>query len=649
MSDDTFVRAVKERVDLVALISERVPLKKTGKTWSACCPFHKEKTPSFHVMPDKGRYRCYGCEASGDALSFLMAMDGMDFPQALEELAKREGMEMPRRRRPGRDLSPLRAALEEAWRWYIAQLDEGAGRQARAAMAERLGEEAVTAFGLGYAPAGGGLATELVQAHGPALRELGLVREDERRGGERDLLWDRWIFPICDSGGKIAGFSGRVARDDKKAPKYVNSPQSALFDKSRLIYNLHRVRPQDEQLLVVEGYTDVIRLTQAGFSGVVAVMGTALTEHHFQALFRRTGEVVLCFDGDGAGRKAAWRAILSGAQHLDSKHTLRILTLPEGADPDSLVQEQGAEKMRELMVQSPTLSQFLLDSLPSPEQGGLEQVRAGLERAMEVVRLLPDQASREMWRDALAGKVGVDPASLSVAAPAAASGPAPAQRQSAPASGGAPWPQEPWPEPGPGEYQPAVHGGQEPHADGADGAEAAEQGGVPAGVRRQVAVLAAHMLEILLHHPQLAGDCALTEKVAGWSVSPLDELLDLLSTLRTAAPGQEGQLCEEWKLRRELDGETPLRADQYRGVLPGADDARASLRGYGFDLELHAGALAGESRVQVLCRMLDSGGAEAVPAQLRQDILRELSGALLRSSEEERERVQRALAALRSS
>lgn len=648
MSDDAFVRAVKERVDLVALISERVRLKKTGKTWSACCPFHKEKTPSFHVQPDKGRYRCYGCEASGDAFSFLMAMDGLEFPQALEELAKREGMEMPRKRRPGRDLSPLRAALEEAWRWYIAQLDQGAGRTARAAMAERLGEEAVTAFGLGYAPAGGGLATELAGAHGPALRELGLIREDERRGGERDLLWERWIFPICDSGGKIVGFSGRVARDTKKAPKYVNSPQSALFDKSRLIYNLHRVRPQDEQLLVVEGYTDVIRLTQAGFSGVVAVMGTALTEHHFLALFRRTDQVVLCFDGDGAGRKAAWRAILSGAQHLDSKHTLRILTLPEGADPDSLVQEQGPEKMRELMAQSPTLSQFLLQSLPSPEQGGpeqggLEQVRAGLERAMEVVRLLPDQASREMWRDALAEKVGVDAASLSVAAPSPSV--APAQPQPASAPGGAPWPEEPWP--GPAEYQPEVDVGQEPR--GGEG-EAAEQdgSGVPAAVRRKVAHLAAHMLEILLEEPQLAGECALTEKVAGWSVSPLDELLDLLSTLRDAPAGEVRQRCEEWKLKRELDGEKPVREDQYRGVMPVADDARASLRTHGFDLELHAGTLSGESRVQVLCRVLDSGGAEAVPAQLRQEIARELSGALLRSPEEEREQVQRALAALRS-
>ncbi len=373
---ENFTHDLLARTDLVELIDARVPLKKTGRNYSACCPFHQEKTPSFTVAPDKQFYYCFGCGASGNAVGFLMEYEHLSFPEAVKQLASRAGMEVPESRpetaadRQKKDrLQSLYDLLSRAEKFYAQQLRQAPERQKAVNYLKNRGLSGQIAktFAIGFAPPGydnliNGLSlTETSLEH--ALTGGLLVRKDDT-GRTYDKFRDRIIFPIRDSRGRTIGFGGRVLGDGK--PKYLNSPETPVFHKGQELYGLwewRQSRDRSDRLYVVEGYMDVIALTQHGVPNVVATLGTATTEDHARKLFRQVNEVILCFDGDKAGVRAAWRALESLLPALDDGKQVRFLFLPDGEDPDTLVRQQGPEALRALTDKADALSTYLFRHL----------------------------------------------------------------------------------------------------------------------------------------------------------------------------------------------------------------------------------------------------------------------------------------------
>lgn len=372
---DSFLQDLLARTDLVEIIDARVPLKKTGRNYSACCPFHNEKTPSFTVAPDKQFYYCFGCGAKGNALGFLMEYEHLGFPEAVKQLADRAGVEVPREqedaasRQRKSHIDSLLELLERADRFYRQQLKSAAERQPAVdyLKARGLSGQVAARFGLGFAPPGfDNLIRELsLDEAGLALAlEGGLLVRREDTGRTYDKFRERVMFPIRDSRGRTIGFGGRVLGDAK--PKYLNSPETPVFHKGRELYGLwewRQSRDQAKQLFVVEGYMDVIALAQYGVPNVVATLGTATTEDHAGKLFRQVDEVVFCFDGDNAGRRAAWRALESVLGVLEDGKQARFLFLPDGDDPDSLVRREGREGLLARADEAPPLTQFLFQHL----------------------------------------------------------------------------------------------------------------------------------------------------------------------------------------------------------------------------------------------------------------------------------------------
>lgn len=360
----SFIDDLLNRTDIVEVVSSRIQLKKTGKNYSACCPFHKEKTPSFTVSPDKQFYYCFGCGAGGNALGFVMDHDQLEFPQAVEELAKRAGMDVPREERGGRGHtprqptdSPLYPLLSAAAEFYKQALKSHPARKAAVNYLKGRGltGEIARDFGLGFAPPGwdnllkhlGGDNLQL-----KAMLDAGLLVENSDTGKRYDRFRDRVMFPIRDSRGRIIAFGGRVLGDDK--PKYLNSPETPVFHKGQELYGLYEARQKNrdlDEIMVVEGYMDVIALAQQGIRNAVATLGTATSEEHIKRLFRLVPSILFCFDGDQAGRKAAWRALESVLPNLQDGKRVRFLFLPEGEDPDSLVRAEGEDAFRARITQ----------------------------------------------------------------------------------------------------------------------------------------------------------------------------------------------------------------------------------------------------------------------------------------------------------
>jgi DNA primase len=347
-----FIDDLLTRIDIVEVIDERVPLKKAGKDYKACCPFHDEKTPSFTVSADKQFYHCFGCGAHGTAIGFLMEYEHLSFPEAVEDLARRAGLEVPHeggaRAAPQPDSANLVELLREAARYYCSQLRDHpqAGMAVDYLKRRGITGEVAKDFELGFAPDGW---DNLVRALGKddAAREAmviaGLAVKKEG-GGFYDRFRARVMFPIHDHRGRIVGFGGRVI--DKGEPKYLNSPETPLFHKGRELYGLFRAREaikDENRVLVVEGYMDVVALAQFGVNFAVATLGTATTREHLERLYRHAPEVVFCFDGDRAGREAAWRALENALPVLHEGRQASFLFLPEGEDPDTLVRKEGAE------------------------------------------------------------------------------------------------------------------------------------------------------------------------------------------------------------------------------------------------------------------------------------------------------------------
>ncbi|MCU0840522.1 MAG: DNA primase [Thiobacillaceae bacterium] len=365
---EDFIQTLLDRTDIVDVIERYVPLRKAGVNYQARCPFHSEKTPSFTVSPTKQFYHCFGCGAHGTAISFLMEHAGLGFVDAVKELAARVGLQVPTETAEAdgeaqRRRDRLHEAMEHAARCYRDGLK--ASERAIDYLKRRgLTGQTAARFGLGYAAEDWqGLAGCFGDYRDPLLEEVGLVIAGE--GGKRyDRFRGRVMFPIRNERGRVIAFGGRVIGAGE--PKYLNSPETSLFHKGRELYGLHEHRraiQQAGEVLVVEGYMDVVMLDQHGVENAVATLGTAITADHLQRLFRLTDSVVFAFDGDAAGRKAAWRALENGLPQLVDGKRAGFLFLPEGEDPDSYVAGRGAEAFRRQVAQAVPLSDFLLASL----------------------------------------------------------------------------------------------------------------------------------------------------------------------------------------------------------------------------------------------------------------------------------------------
>lgn len=357
-----FIDELLERSDIVEVIQRRVSLKKAGREFAACCPFHGEKTPSFYVSPQKQFYHCFGCGAHGTAISFLMEYENLSFPEAVEQLAEQAGLEVPREA-GGDDKreahAPLYDALNAAAEWYVQQL-----RQTPKAVEylKNRGIDGTTArdYQIGWAPPSGLIDALKPRFTPQQLVDAGLAaRRDD--GGIRERFRARIMFPIRDRRGRITGFGGRLIEDGE--PKYLNSPESEVFHKGQVIYGLFEARKAGTRLddiVVVEGYMDVVGLARAGFRRAVACMGTALTRAHLDSLFRQVSRITLCFDGDAAGRRAAWRSLAEALPAIQGLREVRVLFLPEGDDPDSLVLRDGLAGWEERLAGALPLSETLV-------------------------------------------------------------------------------------------------------------------------------------------------------------------------------------------------------------------------------------------------------------------------------------------------
>ena len=367
MIPDSFKQELLHRVDIVDVIERYVPLKKGGANYQACCPFHTEKTPSFTVSPTKQFYHCFGCGAHGNAISFLMEYQGLGYVDAVKDLAESVGMKMPefepRTKKPesGPDLYEI---MKHACDYYREQL-KAAPRAIEYLKGRGLTGKIAARFGIGYAPDGWqSLESVFPNYADKALKDAGLVIDPEGDGRRYDRFRDRIMFPILNQRGSVIAFGGRVLGEGE--PKYLNSPETPLFEKGRELYGLVQARLAIRaagRAIVVEGYMDVVALAQHGVEYAVATLGTATSATHVQKLLRQTDEVVFCFDGDAAGRKAAWHALEVSLPHLADDKAMRFLFLPPEHDPDSFVREKGKEAFEKKLETARPLSEFFVDEL----------------------------------------------------------------------------------------------------------------------------------------------------------------------------------------------------------------------------------------------------------------------------------------------
>lgn len=411
---DAFLDDLLARTDIVDVIQARVPLKKAGREYQARCPFHDERSASFFVSPTKQFYHCFGCGAHGSAIKFLMEYDRLGFLDAVEDLAKRAGIEVPRETRSqhqSADFQPLYEVLDRAAAWFRQQL---AGSQRARGYLQRRGVDAETQqrFAIGYAPDGW---EGLKSALGADARALGLLDKagllsKNDAGKVYDKFRDRVIFPIHDRRGRVIAFGGRVLEKDD-GPKYLNSPETALFHKGRELYGLWQVRQAHNKiprLIVVEGYMDVVALFQYGITTAVATLGTATTPDHAELLFRNAADVYFCFDGDRAGRSAAWKAVESVLPRLRDGRQAFFLFLPEGDDPDSLLRRDGAEGFQRQLEQAVPLSEFFFSEMGHDSNLATLDGKARLaERCRPMLAQIPDGAFRDLMQQQLSELTGL--------------------------------------------------------------------------------------------------------------------------------------------------------------------------------------------------------------------------------------------------
>jgi len=411
---DAFIDDLLARTDLVEVIGTRVPLKRQGREYSARCPFHDERSPSFTVSPIKQFYHCFGCGAHGTAISFLMNYDRLEFLDAVEELAKRVGVEVPkdtRARNESGDSKDLYAALDAASGFFQRQL--GQSDKAKHYLDKRgVDDENRALFAIGYAPDGFNALKDALgtdERRMKLLEKVGLFSKNEA-GRIYDKFRDRVMFPIHDRRGRVIAFGGRVL-DPADSPKYLNSPETELFHKGRELYGLWQVRQAHAKiprLIVVEGYMDVVALFQYGVTQAVATLGTATTPDHAELLFRNAGDVYFCFDGDRAGRGAAWKAVESILPRMKDGRQAYFLFLPEGEDPDSIVRQEGAAGFNVRLNDAMPLSEFFFAELSKDVKLSSLDGKARLaERAKPMLAQIPDGAFLDLMQQRLSEITGV--------------------------------------------------------------------------------------------------------------------------------------------------------------------------------------------------------------------------------------------------
>ena len=413
---ERFIDDLLSRVDIVDVVQERVPLKKSGRDWGARCPFHDERSPSFTVSPTKQFYHCFGCGAHGSAIGFLMNYDRLEFTDAVEELAARVGLKVPyegaSQRAPVQDSSDLYSVLEAAARFYQRELAKNS--KARDYFGKR-GLDASTQekFGLGYAPdAWDAVTRELGTSpqRTALLEKAGLLKSGDR--GKYEYFRDRVMFPIADRRGRTIAFGGRILeKTENSGPKYLNSPETPLFHKGRELFALWQVRQANAKIpriMVVEGYMDVIALHQFGLPQAVATLGTATTRDHAELLFRNCADVFFCFDGDRAGRAAAWKAVESVLPRLRDGRQAHFLFLPEGEDPDSLIRQEGTAGFEQRLATATPLSEFFFAEMSKDVNTSSLDGKARLaERARPLLTQIPDGAFRDLMLDELQRRANV--------------------------------------------------------------------------------------------------------------------------------------------------------------------------------------------------------------------------------------------------
>ena len=544
-----FIDDLVGKADIVEIIGSRVPLKKAGREYRACCPFHSEKTPSFWVSPVKQFYHCFGCGAHGTVLGFLMNHDRLPFVEAIEDLASRLGVEVPREDTPG--ATPTRAIDEDLYalmgrvaNFYREQL----GRDERAAAyAARRGLEPATLelFGIGYAPDSW---NEVLKRFGASdatrqkLTETGLVIEREKADGWYDRFRDRLMFPIRDARGRVIAFGGRVL--DQGEPKYLNSPETALFHKRRELYGLFEVRQNRApltRLLVVEGYMDVVRLHQSGIVHAVATLGTATTPEHLKRAFRLVREVIFCFDGDRAGRAAAWRALQNALPEATAGREIRFLFLPDGEDPDSLVGKEGRDRFEARYATALPLSEYLVTHLKeSIDVRHADGKARFVAEARPLLERVPAGPYRELLLDHLAQAIGVSAERFVTIV-------------------------------GPIGSATDARGGTEPPgtARARTPARTAQSTGRGSMVRQAV--------QNLLLYPGIAAhvDGADIDALEGLSEPGVDVLRELLNGLKEHPAASTGQVLERW--RDHPAGERLARLAMAESITPDTEAARGEL------------------------------------------------------------------------
>ena len=414
-----FIQDLVARADVVSVVDSRVRLKKAGKNYQACCPFHNEKSPSFSVAPDKQFYHCVGCGAHGNALDFIMEFDGLEFPDAVEELASMLGLEVPREQRPGNKPARDRAEIEDDFelmercaRFFSQQLRDNPNRERviNYLKGRGLSGEVVRDFGIGYAP----------EQWDAILREFGkspdrqkqllalkMITENDR-GKRFDFFRDRIMFPIRDRRGRVVGFGGRVL--DSGEPKYLNSPETRLFHKGRELYGFFEMKQKHRDLdrvVIVEGYMDVVALAQFGVTNAVAALGTAATSDHLQLLFRQAKQIICCFDGDRAGRDAAWRALENALPLLRDGTDLQFLFLPDGEDPDTIVRAEGAEGFNQRLDQAMAFREYFYDHLTEQVDLRTDAGKAELVgQAKQLIAKVASEFYRDLLTESLAHRLG---------------------------------------------------------------------------------------------------------------------------------------------------------------------------------------------------------------------------------------------------
>lgn len=430
----SFIDDLLHRTDIVEVIDKRVPLKKRGNNYTACCPFHQEKTPSFSVNQDRQFYYCFGCGAGGNAIGFVMNFEQSEFPQALETLARDAGLEVPReeskaQQQKSSENAEIIKVLELASKFYQFQLRQHSNKNEAVSYLKDRGVSGEIArdFGLGYAPAGWDNLIKAVvsdEKHEQSLLRAGLIiqrnkdkNDEKEKDGQRryyDRFRERIIFPIRDSRGRTIAFGGRVLNDEK--PKYLNSPETAVFHKSSELYGLFEAKKSGEKftkLLLVEGYMDVIALAQMGIKNAVATLGTATSSKHLIRMFRQVTEIIFCFDGDDAGGAAAWRALETTLPLMQDGRQVKFLFLPSGTDPDTHVRAVGKEKFKLELESAKPLEDFFFEKLSEDLDMNSIEGKARLSNlSKKYIRQIPRGVYAQLMLDRLSQTLGVNSESL---------------------------------------------------------------------------------------------------------------------------------------------------------------------------------------------------------------------------------------------